>query len=157
MEGGRLRRLYSKNCRAYGLRRYRRTVKIISGGQTGVDRAALDAAMKHGIDCGGWVPAGRLDEFGRIPDRYPVVELQNATFADRTRQNIRESDGTVIIYSGELVGGTQETAHFCEEKGQAHRLIDGNAQLQGRCGKDDRGVCSHLRHRGAQCSRTPSK
>jgi hypothetical protein len=51
-------------------------LKIISGGQTGVDRAALDVALKHGIDCGGWVPAGRLDEFGRIPDRYPVKELE---------------------------------------------------------------------------------
>ncbi len=99
-------------------------MKIISGGQTGVDRAALDAALKHGLDCGGSVPAGRLDERGRIPDRYPVVELEKGSFADRTRQNVRDSDGTLIIYSGELGGGTEQTERFCREEGRAHRLID---------------------------------
>ena len=65
-------------------------VKIISGGQTGVDRAALDAALKHGIDGGGWCPTGRLDEFGRIPDRYPLKELEQGSFAERTLQNANE-------------------------------------------------------------------
>jgi hypothetical protein len=59
-------------------------LKIISGGQTGVDRAALDAAMKHGVDCGGWCPAGRIDEFGRIPDRYPVKELKHGNKEGRS-------------------------------------------------------------------------
>ena len=99
-------------------------MKIISGGQTGVDRAALDAALKHGIECGGWVPAGRLDEFVRIPDRYPVEELPDGSFAERTLQNVKESDGTVIIYLDQLHGGTQQTSHFCIEQKRPHLLID---------------------------------
>jgi Circularly permutated YpsA SLOG family len=99
-------------------------VKIISGGQTGVDRAALDVALKHGIDCGGWVPTGRLDEFGRIPDRYPVRELDHGGFTERTLQNIKDSDATVIIYCDELGGGTEETVQFCIEEKRPHLLID---------------------------------
>ena len=99
-------------------------MKIISGGQTGVDRAALDAALKHGIDCGGWVPAGRLDELGRIPDRYPVKELGQGSFAERTLQNVKDSDGTVIIYFEELRGGTEYTLNCCIESAKPHRLID---------------------------------
>jgi hypothetical protein len=120
-------------------------VKIISGGQTGVDRAALDAALKHGIECGGWVPAGRLDEFGRIPDRYPVKELQEKEgrslerpggsetadpwkkrdpFAARTFQNVKDSDGTVIFYFGDIRGGTEYTVKCCIEQKRTYRLID---------------------------------
>jgi len=99
-------------------------VKIISGGQTGVDRAALDVALKHGIECGGWCPAGRLDEFGRIPDRYPVKELKHGGFTERTLQNVKDSAGTVIIYSGKLGGGTEHTVRFCVEQKRPHRVID---------------------------------
>lgn len=99
-------------------------MKIISGGQTGVDRAALDVALQHGIDCGGWVPAGRLDEFGRISDRYPVRELDHGGFTERTLQNIKDSDATVIIYCDELRGGTEETVQFCIEQKRPHLLID---------------------------------
>jgi hypothetical protein len=99
-------------------------VKIISGGQTGVDRAALDVALKHGIDCGGWVPAGRLDEFGRIPDYYPVRELGHGGFSERTLQNIKDSDATVIICGDELRGGTKETVQSCIEQKCPHLLID---------------------------------
>jgi hypothetical protein len=101
-----------------------RQVKIISGGQTGVDRAALDAALKQRIDCGGWCPAGRLDEFGRIPDRYPVNELEGGGFTERTLQNVKDSDGTVIIYSGKLSGGTEQTVRFCLEQQRPHQLLD---------------------------------
>jgi Circularly permutated YpsA SLOG family len=99
-------------------------VKIISGGQTGVDRAALDIALKHGIESGGWCPTGRLDEFGRIPDRYPLKELENGGFTERTSQNAKDSDGTVIVYPGKLSGGTEQTVRFCIEQGRAHELID---------------------------------
>jgi putative molybdenum carrier protein len=99
-------------------------VKIISGGQTGVDRAALDVALKHGIECGGWCPAGRLDEFGKIPDRYPLQELEVGGFAERTLQNVKDSDGTVIIYPGKLGGGTEQTVRFCIELQRPHKLID---------------------------------
>ena len=101
-----------------------KTLKIISGGQTGVDRAALDIALAHGIECGGWCPAGRLDEFGKIPDRYPVRELAGGSFAERTLQNVKDSDGTVVIYFRELRGGTKQTVSFCVELERPHQLID---------------------------------
>ena len=99
-------------------------MKIISGGQTGVDRAALDVALKRSIDCGGWCPAGRLDEIGRIPDRYPLKELERGGFTERTLQNIIDSDGTVIIYSVQLSGGTEQTVRFCVGQERPHQLID---------------------------------
>jgi Circularly permutated YpsA SLOG family len=99
-------------------------VKIISGGQTGVDRAALDVALKRGIKCGGWCPAGRLDELGRIPDPYPLQELESGGFTERTLQNVKDSDGTVIIYPGRLAGGTEQTVRFCVERQKPHQLID---------------------------------
>jgi Circularly permutated YpsA SLOG family len=103
-----------------------KALKIISGGQTGVDRAALDVALKHGIDCGGWCPAGRLDEFGSVPERYPVRELQAGGFRERTLQNVKDSDGTVVIYSGEIGGGTEQTVCFCVELERPYELIDGS-------------------------------
>jgi putative molybdenum carrier protein len=99
-------------------------VKIISGGQTGVDRAALDVALKHGIEGGGWCPTGRVDEFGKIPDRYPVKELESGGFTERTQQNVKDSDGTVIIYPGKLTGGTEQTAQFCIGQQRPHLLVD---------------------------------
>jgi hypothetical protein len=99
-------------------------VKIISGGQTGVDRAALDVALRRQIDCGGWCPAGRLDEFGRIPDQYPLHELGHGGFTERTLQNVKDSDGTIIIYPRKLSGGTEQTVRFCVEQQRPHRLID---------------------------------
>lgn len=101
-----------------------KTLKIISGGQTGVDRAALDVALEHGLECGGWCPAGRVDEFGKIPDQYPVHELPGGGFTERTLQNVKDSDGTVVIYPGELRGGTEQTVRFCVELGQPYQLID---------------------------------
>jgi Circularly permutated YpsA SLOG family len=99
-------------------------VKIISGGQTGVDRAALDVALKHGIECGGWCPAGRLDEFGRIPDQYPVQELEAGGFTERTLRNVKDSDGTIIIYPDKLAGGTEQTVRFCIDRQRPHHVID---------------------------------
>jgi hypothetical protein len=99
-------------------------VKIISGGQTGVDRAALDVAVKHGIDCGGWCPAGRSDEFGRIPAQYPLEEVEGGGFTERTSQNVKDSNGTIIIYFRQLRGGTEQTVRFCVEQQRPHELID---------------------------------
>jgi len=101
-----------------------KALKIISGGQTGVDRAALDAALRHGINCGGWCPAGRLDEFGKIPDHYPIQELKDGGFTERTLQNVKDSDGTVVIYPGQLRGGTEQTVRFCSELQRPYQLID---------------------------------
>ena len=99
-------------------------MKIISGGQTGIDRAALDVALKYGIECGGWCPAGRLDELGRIPDRYPVKELEEGSFAERAWQNVKDSDGTMIIYFNKLRGGTEYTVECCNKLQRPHVLID---------------------------------
>ena len=99
-------------------------MKIISGGQTGVDRAALDVALKYGIECGGWCPAGRLDEFSTIPDQYPLQELEAGGFTERTVQNVKDSDGTVVIYRGEPHGGTEQAVCYCVELKRPHKLID---------------------------------
>ena len=83
--------------------------KIISGGQTGVDRAALDAAIELGITGGGWCPKGRASEDGPIPDRYPLTETPFADPAQRTEWNVRDADATLIIAQGKLTGGTART------------------------------------------------
>jgi Circularly permutated YpsA SLOG family len=101
-----------------------KALKIISGGQTGVDRAALDVALEHGIHCGGWCPAGRVDEFGKIPSRYPVQELAAGGFSERTFENVKDSNGTVVIYSEQLHGGTEQTVQFCVELQRPYILID---------------------------------
>jgi hypothetical protein len=87
----------------------RRIIKIISGGQTGVDRAALDAAMELGLPCGGWCPLGRLAEDGVIASHYPLQETPSAEYSVRTHWNVRDSDGTLILTSGEPKGGTAFT------------------------------------------------
>lgn len=73
--------------------------RIISGGQTGADRAALDFAIAHDIPHGGWCPSGRLAEDGRIPSRYQLRETPSPDYAQRTEWNVRDSDGTVIFSS----------------------------------------------------------
>jgi hypothetical protein len=99
-------------------------LKIISGGQTGVDRGALDAALALEVECGGWCPAGRLAEDGTIPEYYPVVELANAEYAERTARNVADSDGTLVISNGEPIGGTGETIQRCVELDKPHLIID---------------------------------
>jgi Circularly permutated YpsA SLOG family len=86
---------------------------IISGGQTGADRAVLDVALKLKIPCGGWCPGDRAAEDGRIADRYPLTALPNAGYRERTRQNVIDRDGTVILSFGSLTGGSKATAGDC--------------------------------------------
>jgi hypothetical protein len=83
--------------------------KIISGGQTGADQAALDVAIKLGIPHGGWIPAGRRTEAGRLADTYHLRETPTADYAERTEQNVLDSDGTLILSHGELSGGSDYT------------------------------------------------
>ena len=83
--------------------------KIISGGQTGVDRAALDAAIKLTIPHGGWIPQGRLTENGSLPPEYRLKETDNTSYADRTEKNVLAADGTLIISRGPLTGGSEYT------------------------------------------------
>ncbi|MEJ2165412.1 MAG: putative molybdenum carrier protein [Desulfobacterales bacterium] len=83
--------------------------KIISGGQTGVDRAALDAAIKLSIAHGGWIPRGRLTENGPLPRQYQLRETSSFSYAERTEKNVLEADGTLIISRGPLTGGSEYT------------------------------------------------
>ena len=84
--------------------------RIVSGGQTGADRAALDTASEFDIETGGWVPRGRRAEDGRVPERYPSMrETESAEPAVRTECNVRDSDGTVVFSHGEVSGGTKWT------------------------------------------------
>jgi hypothetical protein len=101
-------------------------LKIISGAQTGVDRAALDAALELGIACGGWCPEGRLAEDGVIDARYPVTELAGGGYLERTEQNVRDSDATVIIHFGRLDGGTGKTHEFCLVHDKPCLVLDGS-------------------------------
>ena len=99
-------------------------LKIVSGGQTGVDQGALAAALEAGTACGGWCPEGRRSEEGPIPAVYPVVELAGAGYRQRTLRNVLDSDGTAILYNGDLEGGTRLTRRYCEEHDRCFVLID---------------------------------
>jgi hypothetical protein len=99
--------------------------RVVSGGQTGVDRAALDAALELGIDCGGWIPAGRLAEDGRVPDRYTgLVETTSADYAERTRLNIRDSDAILVLTYGKPSGGTALTVELSGRLNRPRLVID---------------------------------
>jgi len=92
--------------------------KIISGGQTGVDRAALDAARAQNLAVGGWCPKGRRAEDGSIPSVYPLKEAPSAAYQQRTSWNVRDSDGTLLLTRGALEGGTAFTKSEADERGR---------------------------------------
>lgn len=93
--------------------------KIISGGQTGVDRAALDFAIEHGIPHGGWCPHGRLAEDGAIESGYELKETPDVAYPQRTEWNVRDSDGTVIFtIAPGLTGGSALTRDLAAEYGK---------------------------------------
>jgi hypothetical protein len=120
--------------------------KIISGGQTGVDRGALGAALVAGFECRGWCPAHRGAEDGVIPDRYPLTSLPPASasvasedlsarqvgeqYRARTLKNVQDSDGTVILYSGTLSGGTLLTQKLCLREKKPFIAIDAQAMTK---------------------------
>lgn len=89
--------------------------KIISGGQTGVDRGALDACLELSFPCGGSCPKNRRAEDGIIPEKYPLNELKESEYEFRTRQNVINSDGTLIISGISLTGGTKLTMNLAME------------------------------------------
>jgi len=99
-------------------------IRIVSGGQTGVDRGALDAALACGSPCGGWCPEGRRAEDGVIPTRYPLRELPGAGYRQRTRRNVRDSDATLIVTFGTPSGGTAATLDDCRRLGRPSLVVD---------------------------------
>ena len=102
--------------------------KIVSGGQTGADRAALDVAIEYDIPYDGWVPKGRKAEDGPIPERYHLKEMGSAAYEARTEQNVLDSDGTLIVTLGPLAGGSAETKRYAEKHGRPFLHIDLNRQ-----------------------------
>lgn len=108
--------------------------KIVSGGQTGVDRAALDFAIEHGIPHGGWCPSGRLAEDGATAPSYDLRETPETDYQQRTEWNVRDSDGTVIFtISPDLTGGSALTRELADEYGKPclhlSKLRDGDAAV----------------------------
>lgn len=98
--------------------------KIISGGQTGVDQAALDAAIACGVAYGGWLPAGRLTEEGPLPLRYALKELSGSSYPERTRKNVVTADATLIISRGKLSGGSALTATIAAKLEKPYLHLD---------------------------------
>jgi hypothetical protein len=98
--------------------------RVISGGQTGVDRAALDAALAVGVAHGGWCPRGRMAEDGRIPDAYWLRETATADYEERTWANVRAAAATLILTRGVLMGGSLETKRACQHEGRPWLHLD---------------------------------
>lgn len=108
-------------------------MKIVSGGQTGADRAALDFAIERQIPCGGWCPKGRLAEDGPIPSHYPLSETTSAEYPPRTRKNIEESDATVIFDASPAKSpsrGTKLALRLCKELNRPALVLSGFPDAQ---------------------------
>ena len=105
-------------------RRSERLRKIVSGGQTGVDRGALDAAIAFGAEHGGWCPQGRLAEDGPIPPMYRLRQTRSKDYAVRTERNVRNSHGTLILHRGTLAGGTLLTHRLVLRHGKPLLSVD---------------------------------
>lgn len=97
--------------------------KVVSGGQTGVDRAALDAARASGLELGGWCPAGRRAEDGPIDPDYPLAETPESGYEQRTSWNVRAGDATLVLTWGPLEGGTALTVRFLEAGERPYLLV----------------------------------
>ena len=98
--------------------------KIVSGGQTGADQAALDVAIELGIPHGGWIPKGRPTEAGPLPEKYQLQEMATTSYPKRTEQNVIDSDGTAIISHGKLTGGSEFTRKSAEKHNKPWLHLD---------------------------------
>jgi hypothetical protein len=99
--------------------------KVVSGGQTGVDRAALDVALELGLETGGWIPRGRRAEDGRVPDSYRgLIESDAEAYETRTELNVRDSDATLILTQGPAEGGTALTARVAARLRKPRLVVD---------------------------------
>lgn len=110
-------------------------MRLVSGGQTGVDRGALDAAIACGVAHGGWCPAGRLAEDGTVPATYSLQEAPRPGYYERTLRNVVDSDATLLLYHGDLSGGTEETLRVCLQLRRPYRLIDAREVSAARAGE----------------------
>jgi len=99
-------------------------IRVISGGQTGVDRAALDVALELGVPCGGCCPKGRKAQNGRIYARYPLNETNSARYQVRTEKNLLGSDGTLVLTEGRLTGATALTVKLAQEFKKPYMVVD---------------------------------
>lgn len=106
-----------------------KAIQIISGGQTGVDRAALDCALEFGFSCGGWCPKGRLAEDGILDKKYPLQETPSQEYSQRTEWNVRDSDGTLILSFGKPTGGTLFTIECAKKLGKPYLVFDLKSDL----------------------------
>lgn len=104
--------------------------KIISGGQTGADQAALDAAIKLGIPHGGWVPKGRMTENGPLHEKYNLIETPTNLYPERTERNVVDSDGTLILSHGHLTGGSEYTRKMALKLNKLFLHIDLSAKTR---------------------------
>ncbi|MGO9837683.1 MAG: YpsA SLOG family protein [Polyangiaceae bacterium] len=135
-------------------------VRIVSGGQTGADRGGLDAALALGIEHGGWCPAGRVAEDGQVPRGYALRETTSAEYAERTRANVRDSDGTVVFTRGAATGGSALTLRVARSIGKPVLHVD-LAKLDGEAAAERvRGWCAQgsiaiLNVAGSRESKTP--
>lgn len=104
-------------------------IRIVSGGQSGVDRAALEVALGLGLPHGGWCPRGRRAEDGPIPERFALRETPSADYAQRTEWNVRDADATLILHLGPLAGGTALTRDLARRWGRPWLAVDLAAPL----------------------------
>ena len=116
-----------------GAKRVPLFTRIVSGGQTGVDRAALDVALALGVPCGGWCPRGRRAEDGPLDERYPLQETPWDGYPQRTEWNVRDSDGTLVLTDGPADRGTAFSIRVAERHGKPCLVLD----LAGRPSLDD--------------------
>lgn len=98
--------------------------KIISGGQTGADRAALDASIEFNVPHGGWIPRGRRTEDGPLPEKYHLGEMPTDSYPERTERNVMDSDGTLIISRGLPTGGTAYTIEMARKHGKPYLYLN---------------------------------
>jgi len=104
--------------------------RLISGGQTGVDRAALDVALEIGLGCGGWCPRGRRAEDGAIPDSYPLRETRSCAYPERTEANVRDADATLVLTRGKPRGGTALTESLARRLDKPCLVVDLAAETE---------------------------
>ncbi len=130
---------------------------VRTGGQTGVDRAVLDVALASGLKVRGWCPKGRRAEDGPLPHRYPLEETPSADYEQRTRWNVRDSDGTLVLLLGKVDPGTELTLQQAHRQGRPLLLIDLESPLDSATVQQwiERSGIQHLNIAGARESRSP--